>query len=96
MNDDKINKINDSLMHTNWNILDTDNIQLTFQTFINKINEMINKHAPEREIKIRNKDIIINPWITHGLLKCSRKLDSLFRLQKNKPDGHHSTVKYKN
>ena len=96
MNNEKINKINESLLHTNWNILNTDNVQTAFQNFVDKINEVVNKHAPEKEIKVRNKDIIRNPWITHGLLKSARKLDSLYKMQKNKPEGHQARVKYKN
>lgn len=94
MNDDKLQQINNSFLQTNWDILDNDDMELAFQSFTNKLNEIINMHAPEKLVTIRFKDIIRNPWVTTGLLKSSKTLDKLFKNQKNKPDGHPTRLKY--
>ncbi len=59
------------------------------------MNNIINKYAPLIEKQVSPKKIIKNPWITRGLLKSSRTLDSLYTNQKNKPINHPVIEKFK-
>ncbi len=49
------------------------------------LQDIINYHAHESEIKIPAKQIIINPWITPAVMKSSMHLDRLYKIQRKKP-----------
>ncbi len=70
----KLNNINQSLLNTNWDFISEYDVELSFRSFINKLQEIIELHAPEKEITIPAKDIIRTPWITAGLMKSNRNL----------------------
>ncbi len=56
----------------NWNlgIADTNkNVDNQFSNFYNKLNEIINKHAPLRPISKRRLKQMNKPWITSGIRK---------------------------
>ena len=98
LDDTKLRNINQSLQENNWESITPSNsheLNHCFQTFIDKIQQIVNQHAPEKEIKIKPKEIIRNPWITPGLLKSSKTLDKLYRKQKDKHPDHSSKAKFK-
>ena len=95
LNDTKIMEINERLKLINWNILNQPSIELSFTSFLDKINDIINQVAPEKEFVVKQKNVIRNPWITPGILKSANMLDKLFKIQKNKTPEHPSKEKYK-
>ena len=65
----------------NWNlgIADTNNnIDKSFSNFYNKLNEIINKHAPLRPISKRRLKLMNKPWITNGIRKSIKVKNQLF------------------
>ena len=98
LDDTKLRNINQSLQENNWESITPSNsheLNHCFQTCIDKMQQIVNQHAPENEIKIKPKEIIRNPWITPGLLKSSKTLDKLYMKQKDKHPDHPSKTKFK-
>ena len=65
----------------NWNlgIADTNkNVDNKFSNFYNKLNEIINKHAPLRPISKRRLKQMNKPWITSGIRKSIKVKNQLF------------------
>ena len=76
----KENFVND-IQNINWDELLAfeQNIDHSFDSFLNKVNEILDKHAPlkranKKELKIQQK-----PWITGGILCSIKKRDIIFR-----------------
>ena len=49
-----------------------------FSTFYNKLNTLINKHAPLRSLSKRKIKRLSKPWITKGIRKSIRIKNDLF------------------
>ena len=47
--------------------------------FIRKITEVIDIYAPEKSMKIKQKDIIRQPWMTPALIKSTNTKDKMYR-----------------
>ena len=92
-------EINATLMNTNWSYLDTLDIDTAFTEFINYLNSLINKFAPEKEVFIPAKCVIQEEWMSKGLMKSSTTLTKLYRkcIKKPKTDPTHQRyIEYRN
>ena len=80
LNPSKIENIKKKLSQVNWNELladkTTDN---SFDTFHQFLTDTMDEIAPYHTVKISQKKLRRDPWITMGLLKCLRKQHSLYK-----------------
>ena len=62
--------------------------------FSNKLNDIMNSAAHEKTIQISASQVRRNPWMTTGLVKSSRTLNSLYKIQLGKVKWHKHTLKF--
>ena len=60
-------------------LLNVNNAESAYNTFLEKFNKVLDKHAPMRELSKKEKKIKEKPWITTGLLKSISKKRMLFK-----------------
>ena len=73
-------KIVNNLIPLNWKLLlHSININDARDFFIRKITEVIDIYAPEKSMKIKQKDIIRQPWMTPALIKSTNAKDQMYR-----------------
>ena len=87
-----INKYNDYLEETNWNNINiTENINSSCIKMTKIIAECYNKAFPEITLSIKISKS--KPWISKGLIKCSKEKNRLYKLYRKNNDIR-SKVKY--
>ena len=53
--------------------------------FINTVNYALNQYVPEKNIRIANKNILREPWMTPAILKSSKTRDKMYHKCIGKP-----------
>ena len=95
LTDAKLQTIQNELSLLNWDILlDHKNVDDSYETFLQQMNQVLDKYAPLKLVKIPQKQIIKNPWVTKEIIKSARSLDKLYRAQINKPKTDISHINY--
>ena len=56
-----------------------ENFNATFDSFVETVSRIINKHAPIKRLSRKQKTLAKKPWITNGILTSIRKKNALFR-----------------
>ena len=56
-----------------------DNFNNIFDQFVNRIGEIINKHAPLRRVSRKHQKLARKPWITKGIFISIRYKNLIFR-----------------
>ena len=69
--DDLGRKLNSLTMH--------DDVNVTYDAFINTFMSVLNDHAPLRECTRREANLKRNPWITKNLRRIIQKKNSLYK-----------------
>ena len=99
LSNDNITKINNVLSNLNWEYLNNCNNEDRYNSFITTLNNVLDDIAPVKDIVVRYKHVIRQPWMTKGLLKSSLKCDRLYRnsigSDKHQPK-YKKYVKYRN
>ena len=54
------------------------NINISFSKIYNKLNKLVNKHAPLKPLSKRKFKQSLKPWISKGLLKSIKIKNALF------------------
>ena len=93
--DKTIQTITDVLVCHDWeNNLCNEDVNSNFKRFHDRLLSTLNKLAPERKIKLSNKQSKREPWIGPSLLKCSTKQRKYYKQAlKNKDDLHWERYK---
>ena len=93
--DKTIQTITDVLACHDWeNDLCNEDVNSNFKRFHDRLLSTLNKLAPERKIKLSNKQSKREPWIGPSLLKCSTKQRKYYKQAlKNKDDLHWERYK---
>jgi len=94
LDENKIRLIVNDLETIDWNNTLNLDVNNATEKFIRILQEIISRHAPEREIHIPAKQIIRNPWITPAVMKSSIHLDRLYKLQRKKPKHSQQYIEY--
>ena len=66
----------------NWNeVLESnqDNINITFENYLNTMNALINSHAPLKELNKKQRKFQQKPWITKGIQDAIKRKNRLFK-----------------
>ena len=72
---------NSELAQVDWGSLvarTQGNIDIAFSKIYNKLNKLVNKHAPLKPLSKRKFKQSLKPWITKGLLKSIKIKNALF------------------
>ena len=82
-------KINNNLLKINWDItLAGKNAENSMIAFHEQLISELDNVTPERMIHVSTNQVLNTAWMTPGLLKCSKKQLSLYKiwLKSNKPE----------
>ena len=79
LTDEKIRNINHMMTQENWTNLDEENVNIAFQQFQDKLDHILDKIAPIKNIKIPRHRIWHDPWITKGISKSTNKCLKLYK-----------------
>jgi hypothetical protein len=99
LNKTKIQRIKNELLVTDWNTLYSSDVDKAYDTFENKLLNIINTIAPERIQVINKKHVLQEPWMTIGLLTSSNKMNKLYKesIGKDKNDNIYTKyIEYRN
>ena len=94
LNASKMNIIANSLENIDWNNLYEMDVDSAYNHLIQIITNIIDQHAPFRQITINPKKSILTPWMTPAFLQSSKTFDKLYRKQLKHPRHHDSHLKY--
>ncbi len=93
-----MDSLKNELADVDWNsVLLADNIDGCYTSFIQKLNHLLDKCTPYKRIR-SCKNIIVNPWMTKGLLKSIRRKRRLYKQYLSHPaeSNKRKFVRYKN
>ena len=93
LNETNINKIQYSVQQFNWSILNNLQANEAYDTFVLKLKDTVDQHAPEITKTIPYKNKIRETWATRGLMKSSNSLDKLYNKFINKSIEHPACSK---
>ena len=68
LNDKTLQKINDTLMGTNWSAVITENVDESFDSFHDLLLRTLNRYAPIVTRKLSSKSYRREPWLSPSLL----------------------------
>ena len=94
LNDLNIENIKRSLSQTNWNILNSLETDEAYDFFMNTLNKILDENAPKVLLKLGQKYIIREPWMTPGLMKSSKICDRLYKQQIGCNNSDQKRTKY--
>jgi len=94
MNDEKLGQIKNELSQLDWNEVHNMNTNEAHNHFINKLNEITDNIAPEKEIIISRKHSIKEKWMTKGLLQSALKKEYLYKKVMYKPHNNPQYLNY--
>ncbi|KAG6457057.1 hypothetical protein O3G_MSEX010099 [Manduca sexta] len=81
------------LKEVDWtSVLEEKGVNEATNSFLNILSSILLKHT--REVKISRSKAVIEPWITPGLLRCSRQRDRLHILARKQPKNKIITTSY--
>ena len=90
----------EEVRQVNWEdvLPETEDVNLTFESFHNKLSDIINRHAPQHKLSKKEIRILAKPWITNGIRVSIAKKNKLYELYiKSKNDYYFSKFKtYRN
>lgn len=80
LNDEKMFKLNNELLHINWlEKLDMGNsLEFVYRTFIENLSGALDRIAPLKKCVIRQENCLRQPWMTVALLKSTKKCKRLY------------------
>ena len=80
INEKSVSLIQKDIKNRNWHeeLKPLDNSE-KFNVFHDSLMNSMDKHAPEKLIKISSKSVIVERWMTKGLLKCTKKQLKLYQ-----------------
>jgi hypothetical protein len=92
--DEQVNKISSELKSVNWDFLQLSDTETSYNGFLEKLTNVIDKHAPVKTKTIPACKIIRDPWYSKGLLKSTKHLHRLYRKTIDKPNNDEIKHKY--
>ena len=78
-----------------WTNLNKENVNIAFQQFQDKLNHILDKTAPIKNIKIPGHKIWQDPWITKGISKSMNKCLKLYKISIKNRATAQSISQYK-
>ena len=93
-NEQTLHNIYNHLSNIDWTYLNTLAINDAWTQFHNTLNNTINQYAPLKTMRLSPKQIIMQPWMSTGLVQSSRTLDKLYRKQLGKSKEHPSHINF--
>ena len=94
LNDEQLFKVNNDLLPHNWSMIQNLPVNEAYKYFNDTIENSLNEHAPIRKIKLSEKRILREKWMTKSLLKCSKKCSELFKKQIGKKKDSVDRLRY--
>ena len=95
LTDKALQKINDSLMRTNWSTVITENVTDSFDTFHDLLLKTIDRHALIMTRKLGSKSYRREPWLSASLLRSINTQKKLYTKTIKSNVSDHEITKYK-
>ena len=95
LTDKALQKINDSLMRTNWSAVITENVNDSFDTFHDLLLKTIDRHAPIVTRKLGSKSYRREPWLSASLLQSINTQKKLYTRTLKSNVSDREITKYK-
>ena len=96
------NAFKEGLCELDWSLVtENSKVNLGFNTFVQLVNRILDKHAPIKVIEKSENKITSKPWITRGI-KTSMKINKFYKQmiktksKQQKLSKHNSYKKYRN
>ena len=99
LNEQSIRLIRHELSEYNWDQLKHYGVNEVYDLLMKKLCSTLERHAPEKTKIISNKNVIKEPWLTRGIMKCNKRRDQLYKAQLGKPStdkAHNEYITYRN
>ena len=89
---------NHELLHTDWSFIENVDCNVAYDTFIEYLTGILDKHTPMSLINVKEGDTVREPWYTKSILKSVRKRKKLYKMFLCKGDVASKTAytKYRN
>ena len=96
ISEQKCEVINSRLQEIDWNmeLLDK-SANEAYSCFQMRVQEILDKEVPVKTIKVKPNKILNEPWMSPGLLKCTKKQKRLYRKTINKNSIETDELKHK-
>ena len=95
LNDAKLSRIKSKLYDVDWvKLLNRVSSSENFDLFCNKVKEMMDEVAPIKQIWISGKRQYVEPWMTKGLERASKKKLELYRKMLQKDSTENDKERY--
>ena len=96
INEQKCEVINSRLQDIDWNVELLDkSANEAYSWFQERIQEILDNEVPVKTVKVKPNKILTEPWMSPGLLKCTKKQKRLYRKTINKNSTETDELKYK-
>ena len=74
----------------NWEtVYNSDDVNLAFNTFFNKLNMITEKHVPLKKLSKNKVKLLTKPWITKGLMISIKNKNKLYKLYLKSKNGYY-------
>ena len=74
------NEFHEDLLKINWDeIVTLSDVNVSFETFFNSIEYLLDEHAPFKTLNKREKSLRLKPWISNEIKNEMKLRDTLFR-----------------
>ena len=96
LNSQKITDIKNKLKETDWDgILNSDDCNVNFNAFSNKLQTMMDSFAPEITMKISGKRKFTEPWMTQGIENSNNHSQKLYKKKLIRDCSDETVTAYK-
>ena len=75
-------------------MIENNDINFGFETFLRFINKTLDKHAPIKTVKKRENKTISKLWITRGIKTSIKKRDKLYKQMIKAKNKQHKLIKH--
>ena len=79
LTDGAISRVQQDLLFHNWSELDDQNMDVNqaYSIFTSVIETSLDRHAPVKNVRLKQDEKFQVPWLTVGILKCNQKCRKL-------------------
>ena len=94
INENSLKNITEFLEHTDWNVLQTQDLDQSTEYLTHKVHETLDLFAPEKILTVSTRNILRQGWMTPGLLKSTKTKLQLYKEALGKPKTSNAHIKF--
>ena len=94
INEANIKCIVNDLQNHDWSMLQDMTVDIAYDYLLDKLLEITNIHAPEKNVVIPSKQVKHEAWMSSGIMKSAKMRDHLYKKCIGTPKTHSNYVKF--